>query len=130
METPLAACCLIERQGRILAVSRGRNPFNWGLPGGSVEPSEPVEHAAARELREETGVALGPQASLRQLAEGPSFTHYVHIFGVEGELMFPDTMCSIPFEGYVAWLKPQDMVLPTCRFADFQHELFTKLGIL
>jgi 8-oxo-dGTP pyrophosphatase MutT (NUDIX family) len=37
-------------------------PPVWITPGGGIEPGEPLAVAAARELREETGVVVAPDA--------------------------------------------------------------------
>ncbi|MDJ0941761.1 MAG: NUDIX domain-containing protein [Woeseiaceae bacterium] len=45
----------------VLLIKRALAPYQgeWALPGGFVEIDEALEHAAARELKEETGVDAG-----------------------------------------------------------------------
>ena len=69
LDPKLAAAVLVERGGRVLLGRRGegaRAAGRWSFPAGFVERGEPVEAAAAREAREETGlaVAVGPLLGL------------------------------------------------------------------
>ena len=63
----------VDGQYRVLLIRRKNPPFEgrWALPGGFVEPHEPLEDAARRELWEETGTR---PARLEQL----------HTFGTPG----------------------------------------------
>lgn len=53
---------LAFRGDRVLLVRRGRPPRQgeWSLPGGAQRLGERAEDCARRELREETGIEVGP----------------------------------------------------------------------
>jgi len=80
-----AVSAALVRDGHILMVRR-RHPPNAGrlaLPGGKVEPGESLRDAAARELREETGVEARAEGVLTAIdlfdhdARGGLVAHYV-----------------------------------------------------
>lgn len=53
--------CRIERAGAVLYLRRAPGVFRggqWELPGGTVEPGEPHEAAAIREVAEETALSV------------------------------------------------------------------------
>jgi 8-oxo-dGTP diphosphatase len=62
-----------EGQWNVLLVKRRNPPFvgQWAIPGGFVEPNEPLEAAARRELWEETGAQ-------------PAHLEQLHAFGEPG----------------------------------------------
>lgn len=54
---------LLTRRAQGLANHGGQ----WALPGGRIDPGETPEQAALREMAEEVGLRLGPQAVLGRL---------------------------------------------------------------
>jgi 8-oxo-dGTP diphosphatase len=60
----LAVSAAIVRDGKVLVVRRARPPANgvYTLPGGVVETGETLTEAVAREVSEETGLAIEPVA--------------------------------------------------------------------
>jgi 8-oxo-dGTP diphosphatase len=59
----VAAVAMVDEAGRVLMQQRlpgGAHGGLWEFPGGKLEPGESPEHAAARELAEELGVAIAP----------------------------------------------------------------------
>ena len=49
-----------DGEGRVLAIRNEAYRTEWTLPGGAVEPGEPLSDAAVREVAEETGVGIDP----------------------------------------------------------------------
>ena len=127
-----AACVFILRpQDRfVLAISRGSDTTDWGLPGGGVEDHETFEQGAARELFEETGVSLAPQTRLRKLFEGPSRRAYTQVFEPQGTLFWPEKLQSNPFEGYVAFVPLSFLISETSSFKKYNLEFFKKIGMI
>jgi 8-oxo-dGTP diphosphatase len=59
----VAACALIDADGRVLVAKRpqGRPMAGlWEFPGGKVEPGETPEAALIRELEEELAIRVAP----------------------------------------------------------------------
>ncbi len=69
----------------VLLIQRGHGPLQglWSPPGGHIEPGEPAQAAALRELQEETGVAaelaglLDVHEVIRHDGDGALAVHYV-----------------------------------------------------
>lgn len=49
---------IIQLNGGIVLIKRRNPPLGWALPGGFVDYGEPLEEAAIREAKEETGLDI------------------------------------------------------------------------
>ncbi|MCF3961673.1 NUDIX hydrolase [Streptomyces fuscigenes] len=62
---PVASVVLLDDQARVLLMWRHRfatDTWNWEIPAGIVEDGESLTAAAAREVLEETGYKVAPDA--------------------------------------------------------------------
>ncbi|BDG72614.1 NUDIX hydrolase [Roseomonas fluvialis] len=107
--------CIVFRGDHVLLVRRGKPPRlgQWSLPGGAQHLGETAEEAARRELREETGIEVGPLAlaivvdAISRDADGRALYHYTIIdFAAEwraGEARAGDDVSE------VTWALPADL---------------------
>jgi 8-oxo-dGTP diphosphatase len=61
---PIAADVIAEIGDRVVLIERKNFPLGWAIPGGFVDVGETVEHAAVRELQEETSLTVELRALL------------------------------------------------------------------
>lgn len=107
----VAACALIDADGRVLIAQRppGKAMAGlWEFPGGKMEPAERPEEALIRELREELGIVV------KEACLAP-FTFASHAYP-EFHLLMPLFLCR-RWEGTPApvehtmlkWVKCHDL---------------------
>jgi 8-oxo-dGTP diphosphatase len=72
-----AGAVVRDDEGRLLLVRRGHAPSAglWSLPGGRVESGETAAEAAAREVREETGIDVEVGVLLGSVEIGDYLVH-------------------------------------------------------
>jgi ADP-ribose pyrophosphatase YjhB (NUDIX family) len=58
---PAASAVVVDRAGRMLLHRRDDNEL-WSIPGGAMEVGERIADTAVREVKEETGLDVRPEA--------------------------------------------------------------------
>jgi ADP-ribose pyrophosphatase YjhB (NUDIX family) len=58
---PAASAVVVDQAGRILLHRRNDNDL-WSIPGGAMEVGERIADTAVREVKEETGLDVQPEA--------------------------------------------------------------------
>jgi ADP-ribose pyrophosphatase len=79
-----AAVVAVDDRQRICLVRQYRHgivDFLWEIPAGKLDPGEPPQDCAVRELAEETGVTAGRWTSLGSFLPAPGiFTEIIHLY--------------------------------------------------
>ena len=94
---PCAGAVIRDRDGRLLLVRRGRAPSMglWSVPGGRVEAGETPAQAAAREVREETGLEVEVGRLLGSVRIGDYLVHDFAAHVVGGRLAAGDDAVDV-----------------------------------
>jgi 8-oxo-dGTP pyrophosphatase MutT (NUDIX family) len=128
-----AVCFFVMNdEGKILAISRGKDATIWGLPGGKVEPNESLESAVVREVFEETGyVIASPQSVFTSYvpsgnADGQNFMVTTFVANIVGGT--PDAPRSLPYEGDVVWVN-REILMFHSPFWNYNVDLFMTIGV-
>ena len=118
-DIPQAACVLVWKDGKVLAVSRHEDPSSFGFPCGKVEEGEAPDFTAKRELLEETGLIANDLSLVYQGFDGERVV-YTYEGSISGEINTKE-----PHE--IRWMEPSELVSGI--FSDYNRAVFDAAGI-
>ncbi len=125
--------CIVHSDSKLLWIRRGIDPRKgfWAMPAGFMEHKESLQQAAARELKEETGLIIKPEALELCVLSSLTFINEVYVvfrsYHRETPLQAPSTETQ-----QLAWLNVDDVPWDELAYPDtepymrnFYHELVT-----
>lgn len=122
MKEAVIAVIYGARTRHILGAHRKDNEFDWGFPGGKVEPNEDHYDALKRELLEETGFCV--INDLTYYGMMPDGEYCVHIyFGTSTDIKFTFS----DNEQLGKWINYTHLLKETNTFYNFNRELIYDL---
>lgn len=126
-----AVCCLIEKDGKFLSVTRKDDHTKWGLPGGKVDPGETSKQAVVREVFEETGLVLHPNL-FYSLYTGICPGEVVYSVVGYVSIGIPDFSTLNAEDGLlVGWKTSEELCDPNISpFAEYNKKMFSELANL
>jgi 8-oxo-dGTP pyrophosphatase MutT (NUDIX family) len=118
-----AVCVILEKDGKILGVSRKDNHNDFGLIGGKMDDTDlSPELAAIRETKEETGLDIY-DLKLIDSQEWGGFLQHCFVAQYSGRINFNEAVETHKVE----WLEPA--VISAGSFGEYNKIVFGKLGI-
>lgn len=127
----------VFRYGRILLIRRNFEPFIgcWGMPGGKILFGEHIEEAAAREVREETGVRARFERFCGVLSEKVSLTGQkgradMHYLVLVSRLRGLSSRTSASREGEVRWFPVADLKALRRAMIPSDYLMLERFGVL
>jgi 8-oxo-dGTP diphosphatase len=92
-----AGAVVRDERGRVLLVLRANDPGRglWSIPGGRIQPGETARAAAAREVREETGLDVDVGDELVQVQIGDYDVTDFGAIVIGGELRAGDDAADV-----------------------------------